>query len=489
MINILCLISLLFCLSAHAAKKTVRVGSKAFTEGFLLGELAAQKIEELGNHKVVRQFGLGSTGVVIQALMNDQIDVYPEYTGTIAEAILHEPALRDREELNKRLLSRGLVITNGLGFQNTYALAVKKEFALKHNLKKISDLLSVQKFIRTAFSHEFMSRSDGLKGLEKTYQLDFGKNLQSIDHTLGYQSIQEDKVDLIAVYSTDFKIETLGLILLEDDKKIFPPYEAVFLAKSSFPKTYPEAWASLQSLEGRFDEKAIRTYNGAIDSSHESVSDVVSTILNHSHKNSNTLWKEVRRRTLEHLELVGWALAVSIIIGIPLGVISHRQRSLGQFILVSSALIQTVPSLALLCLLIPFTGIGFLPAILALCLYSFLPVVQNTLIGFQSIDKSLVQTAAAIGLTRSQILKSIEFPLASRSILAGLRTSAIIGIGTATLAALIGAGGYGAPIISGLATNNIEMILSGAIPCTALALITYVGFEVLMRVLIPKGIR
>jgi osmoprotectant transport system permease protein len=474
-----------------AQAQEIRVGSKAFTEGYLLGELAAQKIETSTDTQVERKFGLGGTGIVIQALMTDEIDVYPEYTGTISEAVLHDLSIRDSEDLQKHLHELGLVMSQELGFENTYALAVRHDFAQAHHLSSISDLKRLQGQIRAAFSHEFVSREDGLKSLERVYGLYFGSNLQAVDHTLAYQSIAENKADLIAVYSTDDKIETLDLVLLKDDQHIFPPYKAVFLAKETFTKREPKAWAALNGLSGTINEKTMRHLNGEVDRDHRSVSTVISNYLGtETHDSSSSpVWKSIRRRTKEHLVLVGVALLISICVGIPLGILSYRYRALGQGVLVSSSLVQTIPSLALLCLLIPPFGIGLKPALVALCLYSLLPVIQNTVIGFQSINPQLLETARALGLSERRILLVIELPLASRSILGGLRTAAIIGIGTATLAALIGAGGYGAPIISGLATNNMPMILTGAIPCAVMALLTYGLFEIANLIFVPKGLR
>lgn len=474
-------LSVLFCTVAFGAE--IKVGSKAFTEGYLLGELAAKQLESVPDLKVSRKFGLGSTGIVVQALMTGEIDVYPEYTGTIAEAILRDLSIRDTADLQAALLKQGLVMSEELGFENTYGLAVSRQFAQTHSLTKISDLKGLETKTRAAFSPEFMSRDDGLKSLERVYDLNFGKNLQAIAHMLSYETIADDKADLIAVYSTDFKIAALDLVLLEDDKKIFPPYKAVFLAKKSFVDKYPQAWAALNSLQGTVDEKTMQRLNGEVGELQKSPTEVIAAYLGHTIKPTRTsaVQTEITRRTVEHLFLVGVAVFISVVVGIPLGILSFRYRHLGQGILVASSVIQTIPSLALLSLLIPLLGIGRVPALVALCLYSLLPVVQNTLIGFQSITPQLRETAKAIGLNKSSILLKIELPLARRNILGGVRTATIIGIGTATLAALIGAGGYGAPIISGLATNNTSLILTGAIPCALMSLIAVAIFELLDR--------
>ena len=182
---------------------------------------------------------------------------------------------------------------------------------------------------------------------------------------------------------------------------------------------------------------------------------------------------------------------LAIIIGLPLGIIASRGGVIGHSILAVTGIIQTIPSLALLALLVPlpFFGISVRTAIVALFLYGLLPIVRNTASGLQDIPRPLRESAVALGLTASQRLRKIYLPLASRSILSGIKTSAVINIGTATLAALIGAGGLGEPIISGLNLNDHVTILQGAIPAALLALLVQFGFDLLDRVLIPRGLR
>jgi len=198
---------------------------------------------------------------------------------------------------------------------------------------------------------------------------------------------------------------------------------------------------------------------------------------------------EVARRTREHLWLVGVSLLFSVVVGIPLGVMAVRFPATGQAILLSSAVIQTVPSLALLCFLIPVFGVGTKPALAALCLYSLLPVVLNTFTGIRAVNPIHLENARAFGLNGRQVLFRVVLPLASPTLLAGIKTATIVSIGTATLAALVGAGGYGAPIVSGLSLNDVPTILTGAIPAALMALVAHGIFELLGLVLIPAGLR
>ena len=485
-------IALLSILPQHlfaADAKTVTVGSKTFTESYVLAEIVSQMIEDAGEAKVNRKPGLGGTGIVYQALVNGELDVYPEYTGTISEAILKDPSTRSLESIRKALASLGLVVSDPLGFNNTYAIAVRGEMARRHGLKRISDLTRVPE-IRVGFSHEFMKRSDGYPGLSARYGFKLS-NVKRIAHGLAYEALERGEIDLTDIYSTDAKIEKLDLVMLEDDRRFFPAYLAVLLARKSFVERYPKTWAALRSLEGRLDEKAMIKLNAMADIERGSFHDIAATFLKKKLTagdrggRAHMLW----RLTRQHLFLVTVSLAFSILIGLPLGVLSSRVPLLGQVVLTVSGLLQTIPSLALLCFLIPFFGIGVLPALVALFLYGLLPIVTGAHTGLRGIDPKLLESAHALGLSPIQRLMLIELPLASRSVMAGIRTSAIIGIGTATLAALIGAGGYGAPIVTGLALNDTETILTGAIPAAVLALATHVIFEGLDAILIPKGIR
>jgi osmoprotectant transport system permease protein len=197
----------------------------------------------------------------------------------------------------------------------------------------------------------------------------------------------------------------------------------------------------------------------------------------------------VLRHTREHLALVAISLGAAIALAIPLGIASVRYARLGQVILSVTGLIQTIPALALLVFMIPPLGIGAPPAIAALFLYSLLPIVRNTHAGLNDIPDSLRESAEALGLPSGARLRRIELPLASRSILAGVKTSAVINIGTATLGALIGAGGYGQPILTGIRLDDVGLILQGAVPAALLALVVQGAFELAERGLVPRGLR
>jgi osmoprotectant transport system permease protein len=472
------------------AAEPIVIGGKIFTEGYVLGEVAAQTIEASSSVPVTRKLGMGSTGILFEALKSGAIDVYPDYTGTLSEAILKRPDLKSVDEIREALGGMDLTISASLGFNDTYALAVKEEFAEKHNLHSIGDLIPIESEVRAAFSYEFMDRKDGYPGLVDSYHLNFDpKKINRMEHSLSFQAIDQNAVDLIDVYSTDAKIKKLNLRLLRDDHNYFPVYQAVWVARKAFVEKHPQEWQALLGLEGKISEGAMLDMNAQADIQKIGFGKIAAQFLGAEAPQTRGWWHEIARRTKEHLWLVGVSLLFSVLVGIPLGVTAVRFQAAGQAILLSSAVIQTVPSLALLCFLIPVFGVGTKPALAALCLYSLLPVVLNTFTGIRAITPIHVENARAFGLNRRQVLFRVVLPLASPTLLAGIKTATIVSIGTATLAALVGAGGYGAPIVSGLALNDVPTILTGAIPAALMALIAHGIFEVLGLVLIPAGLR
>jgi osmoprotectant transport system permease protein len=192
---------------------------------------------------------------------------------------------------------------------------------------------------------------------------------------------------------------------------------------------------------------------------------------------------------LEHVQLVAVSLAAAIVVAIPLGIWAASLPRAGQVILAIVAAIYTIPSLALLVFMIPLLGIGWKPAVMALFLYSLLPIVRNTHAGLTGISPAVRESAAAMGLPPLARLLRVELPLSFPSILAGIQTSAVVNVGTATLGALIGAGGYGQPILTGIRLDNNRLILQGAVPAAVLALVVQAGFELLGRAIIPRGMR
>ena len=465
---------IVFACAAHA-EDPMRVGSKRFTESYILGEILARAAG--GEHKP----GLGNTGIVLAALKAGAIDVYPEYTGTIAAEIVRLPGNPDLEQLNAALRRQGLAAGVKLGFNNGYALAMREDRAQALGIAKLSELAR-HRGLKFGLSQEFIGRADGWPGLKRAYGLP-QPTPSGLDHGLAYEAIGAGRIEVMDVYSTDAKIERFKLRVLEDDRHFFPRYDAVLLYRAEVPQRFPTAFAALKNLEGRIDERQMIRMNAAAELEGKSFADAAALFAGETksgeRKFLSTLFgADFWRLTREHLVLVLVSLAASIVVGIPLGIAAAKLPRAAQPILGAVGVIQTVPSLALFAFLIALVGtIGVVPALIALFLYALLPIVRNTHTGLTAISRGMRQAAMALGLEARERLWLIELPLAAPSILAGIKTSAVINVGTATIAAFIGAGGYGERIAAGLALNDNVTLLAGAIPAAALALIVQGAFE------------
>lgn len=465
---------------------SITVGSKNFNENYILAEVISQLFENAG-YAVDRNFGMTGTMVIYQALRNGDVDVYIEYTGTIAQVILNNSGETRFDILNNQLAADGIEALESIGFNNTYALALKREFANELGIGTVSEL-ALQPDIAMGFSVEFLNRADGWPGLVETYG--FSQQPIGMDHGLAYQAIDEGTIDVTDAYSTDGDLDLFELTILEDDLNFFPSYYAVPLISSAMTT---EARRIIANLAGRIDDARMRDLNGRVLLDSKSFAQVAGEFLeeeglvafnqNISALTSN-MWSNLLRNTLVHLQLTFIALSLGCAVGLPLGITIYRSKKLSRWMLYSAGLMQTIPSIALLALFIPLFGIGQTPAIIVLFLYSLLPILRSTITALLTIDPALKRVAEALGMTRVQQLTHVLVPLALPNVLSGIKTAAIISIGTATLAAFIGAGGLGQPIVTGLALNNTSLILQGAIPAACLAILTELLFEMLERALV-----
>ena len=434
--------------------------------------------------------GMGGTIILWEALKQGAIAAYPDYTGTIQQEILKVPGTMSLSVMRDELAKYGVGVTGFLGFNNTYAFVMKRDRAATLHLRTLSDIMHHSELV-LGLTHEFMGRHDGWKPLLAR----FGSSsfdVRGIDHSLGYVALQNGVIDLKDAYSTDAKIAKYDLVTLEDDLNFFPQYQAVFLYRLEAP---PAMIRAIRSLEGVLNEATMIQLNVAAEEKGDYAAAASLYFTEHRGmsqlRSDNLFWRNLARWTFQHLVLVAISLIAAIAIGLPLGILASEPGWFGHAILLGTGLIQTIPSLALLALLVavPHLGISPLTAIVALSLYGLLPIVRNTAAGIQSIPSSLRESAAVLGLSARTQLWKIYLPMSSPSILAGIKTSAIINIGTATLAALIGAGGLGEPIISGLNLNDHATILQGAVPAALLAILAQFLFSALDRILIPKGLR
>ena len=483
-----------------AAAQTINVGSKRFTESYVLGEILTQTMRTAGAGRIVHRQGLGNTAIVFAALESGSIDLYPEYTGTIAFELLNLRRGDDLQAVEKRLAERGIGIAVPLGFSNTYALAMSESRASALDIRRVSDLAR-HPGLRFGLTQEFMNRRDGWPALKAAYGLAHGAD--GLDHGLAYSALAQGQVDVIDVYSTDARLTREAVRTLEDDRGFFPPYEAVVLHRLDFPRRHPRAWAALETLAQRIDARTMARLNAQVELGGRSFHDVAQAFIGGGTGDiappregaGRSFWRaltgpDLTRLTAQHLALVLASLVPAIALGVPLGTWAARSKRASRLIMASVGLMQTVPALALLAFLITLLGtIGTLPAIVALFLYALLPIVRNTASGLTDIPRPLEESALALGLPGRVRLFRIELPLASRSILAGIKTSAVIAVGTATIAAFIGAGGYGERIVAGLAVNDTSMLLAGAVPAAVLALAMQWGFDALERWVVPAGLR
>lgn len=478
----------LACAPATAlAADTIVVGSKRFTESYILGEAVRQTLEKAGLAAEHKQ-GLGNTAILEQALTSGAIDVYPEYTGTIVRELLKREGNPTLDELNQWLAPRGLKAAVLLGFNNTYALAMRDSEAQRLGVRTLSDLAALPAgTIKLGLSHEFQVRADGWPALQKVYELKLAAGA-GLDHGLAYEAIQAGQVDLIDIYSTDAKVGRYALRVLVDDRNFFPRYEAVLLMRATLDA------APLQALAGRFNEASMIALNAQVELDGKSFADVARGFLDGAQARgadaaaarpsllARVFAPDLWRLSAQHLGLVLGSLLLAVVLGVPLGVAAWRWRRLAGTVLGVVGVLQTVPSLAMLAFLIALLGsIGLVPALLALFLYALLPVVRNTHAGLQAVPAGLSEAGRALGLGPWQILRLVQLPLARPLVLAGVKTAAVINVGTATVAAFIGAGGLGERIVAGLAVSDTDLMLAGALPAAALALGVQWGFAVLER--------
>jgi osmoprotectant transport system permease protein len=469
----------------------IRVNSKEDTETTLLAHVIALLLEHEGMQVDDKHFRLGGSPVVWKALCAGEIDMYVDYTGTLSLQIFAGQGIHNQAELRRELARHGIGMTRPLGFANNYAIGMRRSRAEELGIRRVSDLKKYPNLV-LGFSNEFVNREDGWRGLRQHYGLPQA-DVRGMDHRIAYEALAASAIDATELYTTDAEIRRFDLTGLEDDANFFPLYEAVILYRLEFEKSHPAAVAACRKLEGRLSQSTMIEMNDRALAK-EPMATIAADFIEREfgerpqvqiESSARRLW----RLTVAHLTLVGISLGAAILIGLPLGVVSARRPRLGQVLIGGAGVIQTIPALALLVFMIPLLKTGALPAIVALFLYSLLPIINNTATGLQSIPRPLLESADALGLSHAARLWLIELPMASPSILTGIRTSAVINIGTATLGALIGAGGYGQPIQTGLQMMDHREILFGAVPAALMALAAQGLLTWSERLLVPRGLR
>lgn len=498
--------------SGSLVDEPVVVASKPFAESFLLAEMFAQRLEVVGI-PVDRRPGMGATDLAFRALRTGAIDVYPEYTGTGLTAILGLEPEGDAADVfgvvSTEFMNRfGVRWMPPLGFENSYAIAVRPATADSLGLRTLSDLARVGPRLVAGFSPDFIGRSDGLPGLRRAYDLSFA-DTRPLLQSVKYPALAEGAVDVIDGYTTDGGLDRYGLVALTDDAGFFPPYEAAAVLRPGLASERPAVVAALTPLSGRLDAATMRRGNRRIEVDGVSPAVVAADLLaelglgdggsapttTSSRAGGEGLlefiWarrNETARQTLRHVWLVAIALGAATLLAVPLGVTLARRPRVAEPVVRATGLLQTIPSIALLAFMIPLFGIGVGPAMVALFLYAVFPILRNTWSGVRDADPDAVDAARALGMTDGQILLRVRLPLAAPVVMAGVRVSAVIAVGTATLAAFIGAGGLGDPIVAGLALSDERLILSGAVPAALLALLVDLGLSRVESAVRPRGL-
>lgn len=480
--------------------QVIRIGSKGFTESVILGEMLCVLAEHAGA-EVDHRSQLGGTQFLWKALLGSEIDAYVEYSGTLKEEILAGESLYDRAAIQDRLAEYGVSMSEPLGFNNTYAIGMSEKRAQELGIETISDLRQ-HPTLKFGFSDEFVERSDGWNGLKAKYELDHAA-ARALDHSLAYRGVWTGSIDVVDLYSTDPEIISFELRVLEDNLAYFPLYEAVILYRTEIEQTHPQVIQEFQKLIGKINGPTMTRLNKAsrIDRQPEPMiaaeflHDYVDPTIQVPDLNANWLQRRFYRflvNSYEHGVLVCISLTLAIVCAVPLGILAYKVPRLGEWILGIVGVIQTIPSMALMVFMIPLPiigGLGAVPAIVALFLYSLLPIVRGTHTGLAGLSPSIHESALALGLPSIARLRLIELPLAVQSILSGIKTSAVINVGTATIGALIGAGGYGQPIITGIRLADVGLILQGAIPAALLALIVQAAFGWAENGMVPAGLK
>lgn len=473
----------------------VVVASKPFTESYLLAEIVAQLLERRGL-VVERRAGLGATEVAFAALRRGDIDVYPEYTGTGLRVLLGDStrALTAHETFAR--VSRATAERYGvgwlppLGFENTYAIAVTQETSRRLGLRRLSDLGRVGHRLRAGLTPDFIGRADGLPRLQEVTGW-LPRETRPLATVLKYVALRTGTIDLIDAYSTDGRLGSDSLVVLDDDVSAFPSYEAALLVSRRLHDRRPDAMAVLAQLSGRLSEAQMRQWNARIELRGAELRVVAAEVLDSlglpwsgatlardgsaarpgSKTAQSSLWRDDMPRWLaRHFVLSFTSLALAVLIGSAFGAWLALAARRADLLLRLLGGVQTIPGIALLVMCVPIFGIGAPPTIFALWLYAMLPVVQGVYTGLRYADRATLQASTALGMTAWQQIRDVRLPLAAPALMSALRTASVLTVGGATLGAFVGGGGLGEPIATGLALADQRLVLAGAIPAAVLAI-------------------
>lgn len=457
----------------------------------------AQLIERHTDLTVERRLGLGGTDICHAALLAGELDLYVEYTGTALLNVLGEDVISDSDSVFRIVASMyrdrfQLEWLPPIGFNNTYAIAVRADQADANGWTKISDLADTADELEAGFTSEFMERPDGYKGVQRAYDMEFGHAID-LDPGLMYTALADGEVDLIGAFTTDGRIDEYDLRVLSDDRRFFPPYDAAPVVRRDLLRKHPEVRDALVGLVRTLSDQEMRQLNFAVDVLQREPSEVAGQWLDRrvgeahdrvdGHRETVaeprslaslfvTRRVEILQKAGEHLFLTVMGVLIAMGMGIPTGIMIHRFAPARSFVLALTEVVQTIPSLAMLAFLFAIYGIlGATPAVTALVLYALLPIVLNTFTGLREVPLEVLEAADGVGMSSRQRLRLVELPLAAPVMIAGIRTATVLTVGIATLCTYIGAGGLGDFIARGLARNDPRLTLLGALPAAIMAVV------------------
>ncbi|WP_296900329.1 glycine betaine ABC transporter substrate-binding protein, partial [Thiohalocapsa sp.] len=410
------------------SEREVVIGSKKFTESVILGEVLAGLVAD-ARLPVRHRQALGGTRIVYNALVSGEIDAYVEYSGTLIHELLRDAGLerlQDPAERRRRLAERlrrdGILLAGAIGFQNNYALGMTKPRAAELGIERISDLRA-HPDLRLRFPNESMERKDGWPALKAAYALP-QQDVRGVEHTLAYRALAAGSADVTALYTTDAEIAYYDLATLVDDQGFFPSYDALLLVRADLAQRAPRALKAMRRSIGIIDGERMTALNAAVQLDGASEQEAAADLLAQTQgiaiaTDAEGLPARLAKNTAVHALLVGVSLSAAVLIAVPLGIVAAHRRRLGQAVLAVVGIAQTIPALALLVFMIPVFGIGTGSALVALFLYSLLPIVRNTHAGITGIAPALTEAAEALGLPPRAPLWRTELPPALPTILAG----------------------------------------------------------------------
>ncbi|RLA63412.1 MAG: hypothetical protein DRQ88_04645 [Epsilonproteobacteria bacterium] len=458
------------------ATPVLTVGSKLETENKILAEIIAQALETTGEVQIERKFSLGSSGVIYNTLKKGDIDIYPEYSKRIGEVVISSQWQRHLYQINKALAGEGILMAGLLGFNNSYSLVVKKDNVKFKNIENISDLKGFTSYQR-AFSYDFLRAQDGFSSVFKAYGIDTGIKHRSFkmkkDRLIG--ALNSGEVDLIQVGSTSPDIVRHNLKVIKDDKKHMSRNFGIILVKGSFAKRFPASWKLLNDvILKKITNDDMAKMNAQVELEGKTYSTVAMSFLKKAGLDTRfSLWKQISPKFFTHLQLVIIPLLFSTLFGLFLVVMATKNKVFEKLVSSINRFYKPIPFLIILCVLIPFLGTGKVPVYMALFIFGIFPIVKWS--------KSTNEEDANLSWWGT--------PMASHNIWAGIKNTAFINVGIATLAAYIGAGGLGDLIISGLSGKDKNLILMGVIPAIILAAFIHLIVELSDKYTTPKSLR